>query len=92
MSDGGPYVGDSMDNVVSLAPRQIDKKLQDSAIEHLEAALERVRSGETVTVGVAEVASDGGTYTHWSNSNNVNILLGAISRLAHKINMGNFAP
>jgi hypothetical protein len=76
-------------SVVSLAPRQINQELQDSAIEHLEAALERVRSGETVTVGIAEVTSDGGTYTHWSEGININILLGALSRLAHKINTGN---
>lgn len=78
--------------VIRLEPRQVDASLQSSAIEHLEAAIERVRAGETVTVGVAEVASDGGTYTHWSDSNNINLLLGAISRLAHKINMGQLKP
>lgn len=78
-------------SVISLAPRQIDKTLQASAIAQLEMALERVRSGETVTVGIVEVTPDGGTYTHWSEISNVNMLLGGISRLAHKINMGTYA-
>lgn len=72
--------------VITLVPPQIGRTAQESAQRHLEAALERVKSGETVMVAIAEITKDNGSYTHWSHIDNINLVLGALSRLTHKIN------
>lgn len=71
---------------ISIVERLPDAKCQQSALEHLEAALRRVKDGTTVTIGIVEVCSDGATMTHHSHSENINLLLGGISRLAHRLN------
>lgn len=58
---------------------------RENAISHLEAALERVRNGETVSVAIAELRSDGAPTLSWSDLDNVNAMVGAIERLKHKI-------
>lgn len=71
--------------ILSIVPHLPNAECHKSAMESLELAVERVQSGETVTVGIVEIAADGGTYTHWSKPKSVHALLGAIERLKHKI-------
>lgn len=71
--------------ITLVQPEPADERFRKAALESLELAMERVRSGETVTVGIVEVTRDHGTYTHWSEVWNVNTLLGAIERLKLKV-------
>ena len=73
--------------VINIVPRLPDAECQQSAIERLEGVLARVKSGDTVTVGIIEVTYDGATRTHWSKSENINLLLGGCARLMHKFNI-----
>lgn len=77
-------------SVIKLVPpATADSKYRDDVIQHLEAALERAKSGETVSIAIVEVTRDDGSYAHWSHLTNVNAMLGACWLLAHKI--GNLA-
>ena len=71
---------------ISLVERLPRVECQKSVIGHLEAALERAKAGDIIEIGIVETTPDGSTRTYWSKLDNVNILLGGIMRLAHKIN------
>lgn len=72
-------------SIIDITPRLPRVECQRSVIAHLEGALERARAGETIEIAVVETTPDGSTRTYWSKLENVNILLGGLSRLTHKI-------
>lgn len=72
---------------ISLVERLPRVECQKSVIAHLEAALARAKAGDIVEIAIAETTPDGSTRTYWSKLDNVNILLGGLSRLMHKLNI-----
>ena len=42
---------------------------------------------DIIEIGIVETTPDGSTRTYWSKLDNVNILLGGLSRLMHKLNI-----
>lgn len=59
--------------------------LSDSVVPALERALEMARAGEVSSVAVALVLRDGTSDAIRSNAPNMVTLLGATSRLTHKL-------
>jgi hypothetical protein len=57
-----------------------------SVIEHLEAALEKARAGDIVTVGIATVHLDGSIGCSWSETDDFGRLVGSVGRLQYRIN------
>jgi len=73
-----------MSKIVELKTRPAE--VIASVIEHLEAALEKARSGDVVTVGIATVHRDGSVGCSWSETDDFGRLLGSVARLQHRIN------
>lgn len=66
----------------------LDAERQGAGLEAmLEALLEQVRAGEISSIGVAYVYRDGRSGSKWSEAPNFATLLGAVTRLAHKLQL-----
>jgi hypothetical protein len=72
-----------MAELVALEP----EPLSDLVVPALERALEMARAGEISSLGIAIVLRDGRTDAIWSNPPSFGMLLGAVSRLGHKLNL-----
>ena len=72
--------------VLNIVDRLPANECQKSAIELLEAMIDKVRAGEVATVGIICVTPDGSTYALHSKSENVNLLIAGASRLMHRLN------
>jgi hypothetical protein len=56
-------------------------------IERLKEALEAAEAGQISSIGIAVVNRDGSVNASWSDAPSYPMLLGAVHRLAHKIDM-----
>lgn len=74
-----------MGDLVALQTRP--EKVAASVIERLEEVLAEARAGHVESVAVAVVNTDGTTSSCWSMTDNFPSLLGAVARLAHKLNV-----
>ena len=59
----------------------------DSVVLRLEEVLKEAKEGKIASVAIAAIADDGAVWTSWSETDNFGALLGAVSRLAHRINV-----
>lgn len=71
---------------MKVVPIQTFKsEVRQQVIDHLEAVLARAREGEVTSVAIAATLPDGRSYTGFSESEHVQVLLGAVRILEHKI-------
>lgn len=61
-------------------------QVQKTVIARLEDALADARRGKLVTVAIAGFTQTGEVWTNWSETDDFGRLLGAVARLAYRIN------
>lgn len=74
-----------MSNLVELKTRPAS--INGDVIARLEGILADAREGKIVAVAIAGVERDGTIISSWAESDHFGALLGAISRLQHRINI-----
>lgn len=80
------------DNVLGLDGKPVElgePRVDDYLVGMLEMMLEHARAGRITSFGVVTLTSDGGYSTgfHVAEGDNPTTLLGATSRLAHRMNV-----
>lgn len=80
-----------MADLVDIKPLLGRTRSQCDAVEALEAALERAKAGKVVGVAIVEIMPDGATFNHWTKCENLNLMLGGLSRITFEINYANKA-
>lgn len=66
--------------------------LAENVVEKIEEVLKLAKAGEISSVAFAIVYRDGRTGGKWSRLPSIGLMLGSISRLAHKLNLGTDSP
>lgn len=74
-----------MSNLIELKTRPA--VISDTVIARLEEVLADARAGKIVSVAIAGVEADGTIVSAWSETDDFGRLLGAVSRLEHRINV-----
>lgn len=72
-------------NQIKLVTRP--QQLNTEVVEVLEHWLEMAKAGEIVSISIAGVRDDLASHTQWSSCDNIQILIGAVAILQHKIIM-----
>lgn len=73
---------------VSAELREITAEpLGEGMIEMLEEIMAEVREGRISSLAVAQVYRDGTTCARWSHLPSYGMMLGAVTRLLHRINL-----
>lgn len=80
----GPFAyGRRMAELHTIEP----EPLGDAVVPLLERLLEMAHAGQVSSLGVAMVLRDGSVQSEWTKATPVAALIGAISRLSHRLNL-----